>query len=448
MAMLDRFRDSTPGRVAVLGLDGVPFSLLKNHPDRFEHLHSLGDAGRLTSIESVVPPESSVAWSCLASGLNPGETGVYGLLNREINSYETYVTAAGDVQAPRVWDLATAAGRKATVLNVPVTYPPQRNLQRMVSGFLAPDIDRAVYPDSLGSTLRSLGYVLDVDATLGQRGRLEAFLEAASDTLDARFEAFAHFLDRDDWDLFVGVFMTPDRVNHFLYGPYLDGGPQREDFLAFYEQLDTYVGALRSRLAEDVTLLLVSDHGFGPLEHEVETNRWLRERGWLNFERDDSTDLGHLDDSTRAYSLAPGRFYLNLQGREPRGTVPDTEYEVVREELAHELREWTAPDGDTVLETVVPREEHYRGPHLDLAPDLVALPADGFDLQAAFSTPEGTFHGSPRTGTHRREGALLGIDRPDVDVESAEPYDLVPTILDVLEVEFDRSTFDGTSLLK
>ncbi|MFP4590239.1 MAG: alkaline phosphatase family protein [Halobacteriales archaeon] len=447
MAMFDRFRQSPPGRVALLGLDGVPHSLVQAHAHRFEHLADLFEAGSATRIRSVVPPESSAAWASLSTGVNPGETGVYGLVDRETGSYGTYVTASNDVQAPRVWDRAAEADRPATVVNVPTTYPPPRNLQRMVSGFLAPDIERAVHPGGLASTLRNLGYVIDVDATLGREGDLAAFLEAAYDTLDARFEAFAHFIDLDDWDLFAGVFMTPDRVNHFLYGQYLEDGPLRDDFLAFYEQLDTYLGALRSRLPDDVTLLLASDHGFGPLEYEVDANAWLRSRDWLDYDADEPKVLADVDDRTRAYALAPGRFYLNLAGREPRGAVAEEEYEVVRAALAEELRDWHGPDGDPVVEEVLLREDHYRGPHLDLAPDLVALPAPGFDLTASFDPEPAVFRTTPRTGTHRVEDAFLAIDRPDVDLDGVGPYHVAPTVLDLMDVAYERSEFDGASVV-
>lgn len=447
MGVIDRLRGGTDDRVAVIGLDGVPFSLLSNHPDRFDNLGALLDDGSGAAMDSVLPPESSTTWPSLTTGKNPGETGVYGLVDREVNSYGTYVTSGGDVQAPRFWDVATEADRAATVLNVPLTHPPQRNLQRMVAGFLAPDLERATYPRELTGTLESLGYRLDVDATLARSGDLEGFLEDAFATLDARFTAFSHFIGLDDWDLFVGVFMTPDRVNHFLYGDYLDGGEHREDFLAFYEQLDTYLGAIRSTLPSDVTLMVVSDHGFSRLKYEVQVNQWLRDRGWLTYDAEPPADLADIGPGTRAYSLAPGRIYLNLEGREPEGGVPDAEYQVVREELREDLLAWSDPRGQPVAAEVVPRESIYRGPHVDLAPDLVVVPTEGFDLKAAFEPPGDVFRETVRTGMHRPEDAAFVVDRPGASLREASIYDVAPTALTALDVGYARAAFDGATVV-
>lgn len=446
MGVINRLRGIERPRVVVLGLDGVPFSLIDAHPDRFEHLSSLIDEGSATSIESVVPPESSASWPCITTGMNPGETGVYGLVDRELGTYQTYFTASGDVQVPHVWDYVANADLDATVVNVPVTHPPQRNLQRMIAGFLAPDIDRAVYPRSLAETLRSLGYRIDVDATLARDGDITAFLENAYETIDARFEAFAHFIDLQDWDLFVGVFMAPDRVNHFLYGEYLEDGPHLEDFLAFYEQLDTYIGALRSRLPDDTTLMVVSNHGFDRLHYEVQVNRWLRETDWLTYDDTSPSDLADIDEATKAYSLQPGRFYLNLVGREAEGIIAEEEYELVRDQLKEALLQWSGPEGESVIDRVVTRESVYRGPHVDLAPDVIAIPSPGFDLQASFKGEGPIFERTNRTGMHRAADACLIIDQPAIELSQATVFDVAPTILSMLNIEFERGDFDGVSL--
>lgn len=144
--MFDRLRGDDAPRVAFFGIDGVPYRLIEEHPGIFENPTSLATEGSAGPIESIVPPESSACWPSLTTGVNPGKTGVYGFQDNETGSYDTYVPMGRDVQATRVWDRVEQAGRHSTVMNVPVTFPPQRNVQRMVSGFLSPGVEKAAYP--------------------------------------------------------------------------------------------------------------------------------------------------------------------------------------------------------------------------------------------------------------------------------------------------------------
>ena len=447
MGLFDRLRGDDAPRVAFFGIDGVPYSLIADHPDRFENLSSIADEGNAGAIESIVPPESSACWPALTTGVNPGETGVYGFQDRENGSYETYVPMGRDVQATRIWDRVAAEGRDATVLNVPVTFPPQRDVQRMVSGFLSPGIEKAAYPDELRDRLESTGYRIDVNAKLGHKDDKSEFIEDAHETLDARFEVFTDYVERDDWDLFFGVFMTTDRVNHFLFRHYERDGEYKEEFLEFYDKVDDYLGQLREALADDVTMVVASDHGFTSLDYEVHCNAWLAEEGWLTFDAEDPSELADIADNTRAYSLIPGRFYLNLEGREPRGSVPEDDYSSVRAELKEELEELEGPDGNKVADRVVTKEDAFRGAHDDIAPDLVVVPNHGFDLKAGFKGQDEVFGSGPRNGMHGFDNACLFVDDPNAGIENVDLFDIGPTILDLMEVEYDRTEFDGRSLV-
>lgn len=55
MGLFDRLRGSDAGRVAFVGIDGVPFSLIRDHPDTFPNLHDAMAAGSGGAIESIVP---------------------------------------------------------------------------------------------------------------------------------------------------------------------------------------------------------------------------------------------------------------------------------------------------------------------------------------------------------------------------------------------------------
>jgi predicted AlkP superfamily phosphohydrolase/phosphomutase len=240
--------------------------------------------------------------------------------------------------------------------------------------------------------------------------------------------------------------MSTDRVNHFLFGDYANDGAYADEFLEFYAKLDRYVGEVRDRLDDDTTLLVASDHGFTELDHEVNCNRWLADAGWLSLAGDDPDSLADIGGDTRAYSLIPGRFYLNLEGREPEGIVPESEYESVREELIADLESLTGPDGRNVCKRIVKGETVFSGDYTGIAPDLVVIPADGYDLKAGFKPKDAVFDAGPRNGMHKFENALLYATDPDVDVEGADLYDLAPTVLDLMDVDVGDS-LDGESLL-
>ena len=448
MGLFDRIRGEGGPRVAFIGIDGVPYSLLADHPEEFENFAALASQGSANEIDSIVPPESSACWPALTTGMNPGETGVYGFQDREVGSYETYVPMGRDVQAKRLWSRVDDAGREATVMNVPVTFPPDREIQRMVSGFLSPGVDKAAYPDEIREYLEGIDYRIDVNAKLGHDDDKTAFIEDAHETIDKRFEAFQHYLTEDDWDLFFGVFMTTDRVNHFLFEDYETEGEYYEEFMDFYRKLDEYIGDIWELLPDDVTLVVASDHGFTTLEYEVHCNRWLEQEGWLEYGTDDPEELGDIADETRAYSLIPGRFYLNLEGREPRGTVSEEEYNEVRGELKSDLESMTGPDGEQVIERVETREDAFRGNHDDIAPDLVAIPNHGFDLKAGFGNEGDVFGTGPRNGMHSFDNACLYIDDDDARISDADLYDITPTLLSLLDIDYDRSSFDGATLIR
>ncbi|CCC39206.1 alkaline phosphatase family protein [Haloquadratum walsbyi] len=448
MGLFDRLRGEDHPRVAFVGIDGVPFSLLADNPEEFPTFAALAEEGAGGAIDSIVPPESSACWPSLTTGVNPGETGVYGFQDREVGSDDTYVPMGRDVQATRLWDRVTNADRMATVMNVPVTFPPQRNIQRMVSGFLSPSVEKATHPESFADDLAAADYRIDVDAKLGHDDDKTAFMENAYETVDRRFEAFTDIIDRDDWDLFFGVFMTTDRVNHFLFKDYEEERDDRELFMEFYRTVDEYIGRIREQLPDDVTLVIASDHGFTTLEYELHCNAWLEEQGWLSYANDDHDELADISSESRAYSLIPGRFYINLEGREAHGSVPESEYEDTRDELKTMLESLEGPDGNLVADRVVEREEAFRGDHDDIAPDLVVIPNHGFDLKSGFSGHESIFDTGPRNGMHSFDNATLYVDNPAVDIQDADIYDIAPTILELMDIEYSRTEFDGASLVR
>jgi predicted AlkP superfamily phosphohydrolase/phosphomutase len=91
-------------------------------------------------------------------------------------------------------------------------------------------------------------------------------------------------------------------------------------------------------------------------------------------------------------------------------------------------------------------ETVFDGDHDEIAPDLVVIPADGFDLKSGFSGKKAVFTEGPRNGMHKFENSLLYATDPDLDIADANLFDVTPTILDLMDVDVDDA-LDGESLL-
>jgi predicted AlkP superfamily phosphohydrolase/phosphomutase len=390
------------------------------------NLSGLVRQGHLQSLNSVHPTVSSVAWSTYMTGVNPARHRIYGFVDRKLGSYETFIPTASHMRAPTIWEKLSALGKRVIVMNVPVTYPPKKVNGILVSGFLSPSVDKATYPPSLGQELKAMGYRLDMDPWVARESK-DKLLEDFRLTLAKRVEVMFDLMDNEPWDFFQCHIMETDRLHHFLWEAMMDNDPDYSGrFCDCYAQIDEALGQLTQRLDDRTTLVVLSDHGFCTLKCEVQVNTWLAQRGWLRFRNSPPEKLADISSQARAFSLVPGRLYLNLVGREPRGCVAQVDYERVREELAAEVTEMRDPDsGAPMIEKVLRREEVYDGPYLEGAADLILVPHRGYDLKARLYT-ESLISKDALVGMHTFDDAFFfhsdsGVSRGVDTIEDVFP---------------------------
>jgi predicted AlkP superfamily phosphohydrolase/phosphomutase len=457
-SFFSRFRGGGRGgeRLFVLGLDGVPHSFLREEFLRgnLPTLASLAGRGWFTPLSSVVPCVSSVAWATYMTGSNPGRHGIFGFVDHQPGSYDVFVPTSQNLRGKTLWEIVGEAGRKVIVVNVPVTYPPRPVNGILIGDFLGTSLDKLAHPPTLAPWLKSFGYRIDADARLARRDKA-AFEKDVHETLEKRFAAALHLLTAHPWDFFQLHVMETDRVNHFLW-PASAEDPLAVPFRAFYRRLDQLVGRLLEELGSGARLVVLSDHGFAPLVREVYLNQILREEGFLSVpEGGGFTDLL---PETRAYSLIPGRIYVNLKGRQPRGSVEGADYPRLREEVTNLLLGLHDPaTGKKIIRRVYRGEDLFHGgrwsgpfpafpaPDGIFPPDLVAHPEDGYDLKGTLG--KGRFGGSELTGMHTLEDAFLmlpGLTGPAGVVPTLA--DLAPTILTLLGLPVPEE-MDGRPLV-
>lgn len=410
------------------------------------NLARLFESGSAVEMNSSLPDVSAVAWTSINTGKNPGKHGIYGFVDRKPGSNGIEVMTAAHVRARTVWELASDSGRRSVAINVPLSYPPQRINGVVISDFLAPALSKAVHPASLLPVLNEIGYRIDTDPWVARQS-LDAFVDDFRVTAEKRAEAVMYLMDREQWELFMVVFMETDRLHHFMWQYMEENHPKYgEKFVEAYRHIDALAGKIVQRLRPDDELIVLSDHGFTTLKKEVYLNVWLEQNGYLEFEPGADKGLDSLTARTRAYSLDPGRIYVNRAGREPNGTVAPGDAGGVIEELCRRLADLRDPeDGSPIVRWAYPAEQIYDGPYRDRAPDLLAMPHDGYDIKGTFDATELTGRGK-LVGMHKYDNATLFVRGRQITVSHASVHDVLPTACALMGLVCP-SDVDGTVVI-
>jgi predicted AlkP superfamily phosphohydrolase/phosphomutase len=421
-------------RHLVVGLDGADLSVVRSlGPARLPTLHALMARGAFAALESVRPPATLPNWTTFLTGADPGVHGVFDFTVRD--GYRVRFTAGSVRAVPTVAARLDRMGLACAVVGFPATWPPERLAHGVfISGWDAPvafEADRSfVWPPPLHDALvdRFGPYRFDdvdeFDAeSPGWHTRLP---DALAGRVARRTELFAWLLDDRPWDVFACYFGESDTAAHHLWSLHdpasprhpNDAPPSEPSGLArVYMALDASLAELVTRAGGDrVEVTVVSDHGSGGSSDKVlYLNRVLAEAGLLRFRHargpsraanalkhaaltrlpprlrerifrwrgatlpgllESRARFGRIDmRRTRAFSDELNYFpavHLNLQGREPQGTVPAAERERVIMEVTEALTALRDPwSHQPVVSAVRRREELFEGPWVSRAPDLL-----------------------------------------------------------------------------
>jgi len=437
MGLFDKFRKKDRPRAVVVGLDGVPYTLLQDLKDRgrIPNMASIFEAGYFRQMSVCVPEISSVSWSSFMTGTQSGEHGIFGFIDLVPGTYDMYFTNFTHLKTPTLWDDLAANDKKTVVSNMPGTYPARNINGVLISGFVAVDLNKAVSPHSFVPLLTEMRYRIDLNTTKARQNHEFLFKDLA-EILGAR-ERVVEFLWKEvDWDLFIVVITGTDRLMHFLWDAYEnEKHPYHQDFLNYFGKIDAFVGRVYDRFAaldgsqdQRNQFYMLSDHGFTKIKTEVYLNRWLEKNGYLRFNKDYPETIMDIGTGSTAFVLDPGRLYINMKGKYPLGTVDPTAYQRIREELKEGLENIKFEDGQQIIKKIFFKEELYQGPYVHRGPDLVLLPNPGYDMKGRVNS-DLIFTRTDLTGMHTQDDAFF---YNSIDNECGSIFEVKKMILKTL----------------
>jgi predicted AlkP superfamily phosphohydrolase/phosphomutase len=446
-------------RLVVIGLDCVtPELFFGPWLDEMPNVKRLMEERLHGRLVSTIPPITVPAWMAMMTSQDPGMLGIYGFRNRASHAYEdTFTVNSGHVQARTVWNILSRHRLRSLVMGVPLTYPPKPLNGVMVSCFLTPDTKgEFTYPPEFRSRLHELAggeYMVDVKDFRNERKR--ETLEQIELMTRRRFRAFRGLLAGDEWDFAMMVEMGPDRLHHAFWRYFDTGhrlyvrGNEFEDVVhRYYLEMDAEVGRTVDALPSGTSVIVVSDHGAKRMVGAVCINEFLVRGGYLALKSYPSTPTRlkpDMVDWDRTAAWGDGGYYarvfLNVAGRESRGTVAPAERERVRAELRAKLEALGDEQGRPIRTRVFYPEEVYRECR-GVPPDLIVYLGD-LDWRSAGTVGHGRVHvfdndTGPDDANHAQEGVFVwhGRGKPAAGAtDRVSIYDVAPSILDYFALD-------------
>jgi predicted AlkP superfamily phosphohydrolase/phosphomutase len=434
MKKIEPIEKTKSKHVLLIGLDGGTFDLidpwlLEGH---LPNIQSLLNRGARATLRSVILPFTPQAWGSFMTGMNPGNHGIFGFKEKEEGRYAFQFVNNRSIKSKTLWRYLSDYGKKSILVNIPMTYPPEKIDGVVIGGMDAPGVDSEfTFPPEMKDEIFRVvkDYVIHLHVGAGyldsDKKRKKAALELIR-MAACREKLVLHLMKQHSWDFFGVNFSSIDQVQHHFW-KYLDSdNPFKDSILNVYKRVDQAVGRICRSVPQGTNIFLMSDHGAGAASPYVFfIDEWLRQNKLLEFKKSFSvkgfatkclktaltTASQNLSSNvkdvlmrcfpgmrvksqgyvrralinwrqTKVFSGEhPSTLRINLKGREEQGIVEPHEYDDLRERLIDELEGLKNPfNGQKLIEKVYRREALYHGHYVSNAPDLIIHPV-GFAYQ-------------------------------------------------------------------
>ncbi len=467
-------------RTVLIGLDGASFTILDTLMEQgvMPFLKQFIKAGARSELMSIIPPLTPPAWTSLMTGRNPGAHGIFDFFQKETSSHRLRFNTHQDVQTETIWQIVSRAGFRVTSLNFPLMLPPPAVAGNVISGgwLTARQLPLACYPSELYRKINTLpGFnakelALDMSheekALEGCRpDEFEGWIQLHIRREKQWFNILKNRMQEDPCQLEAVLFDGIDKIQHLCWR-YLAAenadrplGPSeqtiRELCLQYFSKLDWILEQITQLAGPEATIVMASDHGFGPQRETFFINTWLERNGYLKWSDSDrpwrsstgilgmgemAKHIFKIDwDHTVAYASTPssnGIHIVKASSEHPNGIAPDA-YKAMRNELMQNLKEILSPTtGEPLIAEIWPREEAFSGVHAESAPDLTLLLHDG-GLVSILAGDEVVKLLMTVKGSHRMEGIFLA-NGPCInsafEQDSISILDIAPILLHTLNM--------------
>ncbi len=457
-----------PLKICILGLDSAASEVIFGD-DRFSNIRRLMDLGIFGRLESTVPPGPVPAWMCMSTSQDSGSLGLYGYRNRRNHSYDSLDIASSTSTKPfALWDQLAVQGKKSILLGVPPNFPPRQVNGISIGCFLTPDPAKVEFtsPATLKPKLQQLVGEYPVDVSDDCRSRRDRLRDEILTMSRKHWTTLKWLITEEEWDYVHFLDIGLDRLHRGFWNCFdpshveYEAGNLYESVIPdYYQWLDQQIGEVVELLDADTILLLISCCGTQRVDGAIALNQWLVDEGLLVLHEypDRITAFDKLNVNwakTKVWSEGGDytQVFFNVQGREPQGVIPASQYNVFQSEMKARFEALLDDKGLPLNSVIFKPREVYSETH-NVAPDLIVYLA-GMRWRSVASVGH---HGhylrgddaGPDSCSHSQNGMFVLV-APNCPItgefEGARLLDIAPTLLDLGGYDIPAS-MQGRSLV-
>ncbi len=285
-------------KVLLVGWDAADWKVIRPLMDagKMPHVQRLVEHGASGQIATLHPPLSPMLWTSIATGKRPFKHGIHGFSEPTPDGRGVRPVTNLSRTSKAVWNILNQNRLRSVVIGWWPSHPAEPIEGAMISdhfhrayGSLEegwPLLPNAVHPPALAEKLVGLRMHPDLltpemvepfiplarEIDQENDKRLAVFLRTLAECMSV--QAAAEWLvEHETWDFFAVYF---DAIDHFCHG-FMKYHPPRQNWIGerdfelyhkvvsmAYQFHDRMLGALLEKAGEDVTVMLLSDHGFHP----------------------------------------------------------------------------------------------------------------------------------------------------------------------------------------
>jgi len=480
-------------KVMVIGIDDASWNVIEPwiRKGKLPTIRKLMENGVYGDLRSCIHFFTSPAWKCYSTGRNPGKLGALTYWNFDRTTKRLAPVSSTYFKGEELWDILGEYGCKCGVANMPLTFPPREINGILICGFLSPE-KGFTYPPKIEKELRKYNY--RVNPKFNMAIHTKRALSELKALIESRFSIGKRLLDEFEFDFFQLVIYYIDEIQHF-FSKYTEEKDSiyRDVIEKFWRLIDSGIEELLKSVGKNCYTFIISDHGATSLKGVFRLNIWLKLKGYLHLRRRAVT--GNILDPTKVEFMFNENFPLRFIADTTRRLLPErmlgrikqpflkektanVVFQQVdwnktkaigvsqncifitrkndsnlRDEIKENLRNVRDPkSGEKIVENVYTNEEVFKGPYVDLLPDLIIKPKEGYLLRSIPLSGNKKdlwdFSRKHWSSCHKLHGVFLA-NGPSIKkgnmIDAVSIYDLAPTILHIFGVSVP-DTLDGRVL--